>query len=82
MAQLRYFLLEPQARGKGLGHKLMDMALDFCRQKGYGHIFLQTCSDLLAARHLYKSYGFVLTDAHANLQWGEDILEERWEMDL
>jgi len=50
IAQLRYFLLEPEARGKGLGHKLVDMALMFCHDKGYTHIFLETISSLKTSK--------------------------------
>jgi len=81
-AQFRYYLLEPDMRGRGLGHKLIDMALNFCRQKGYQHVFLLTISAQKAARHLYKSKGFEITKTHKNPEWGKDVLEERWDLDL
>lgn len=81
-AQLRYFLLEPETRGRGLGHKLVDMALDFCREKDYKHVFLETISALETARHIYASKGFRITQSHKNPTWGKDILEERWDLDL
>lgn len=81
-AQLRYFLLEPQARGRGLGHRLVEAALDFCRGAGYRRMILYTVSSLLAARSIYKNHGFVLTQTHPNHDWGADVLEERWELDL
>lgn len=81
-AQLRYFLLEPQMRGKGLGHRLIKLALEFCRSKGYKHLFLETISVLQTARHLYKSHGFILTASHENPAWGDNILEERWDLAL
>ena len=81
-AQLRYFLIEPEMRGRGLGHRLVKMALDFCREKGYKHAFLETISSLKTARHIYKSHGFTLTSSHENPTWGENILEERWDLDL
>lgn len=81
-AQLRYFLLEPETRGRGLGHKLVDMALDFCRKKGYKHVFLETISSLKTARHIYASKGFKITQSHKNPTWGEGVLEERWDLDL
>lgn len=82
-AQLRYFLLEPETRGKGLGNKLVDTALDFCREKGYKHVFLETVSFLETARHIYSSKGFTLTQSHENTLWAKDILEEeRWDLDL
>jgi Transcriptional regulators len=81
-AQLRYFLLEPENRGRGLGHKLVDMALDFCRKKGYKRVFLETINFLETARHIYASKGFELTKTHKNPNWGEDVLEERWDLVL
>lgn len=81
-AQLRYFLIEPEIRGRGIGHKLVDTALDFCREKGYKHIFLETISFLETARHIYASKGFKLTHSHANPTWGKNVLEERWDLNL
>jgi ribosomal protein S18 acetylase RimI-like enzyme len=58
------------------------MALDFCRKKGYKHVFLETINSLKTARHIYQSHGFALTSSHKNFTWGESILEERWDLDL
>jgi DNA-binding MarR family transcriptional regulator/GNAT superfamily N-acetyltransferase len=82
IAQLRYFLIEPEIRGRGLGHRLVKLALDFCREKGYKHVFLETISSLKTARHIYKSHGFSLTTCHENPTWGKNVLEERWDLDL
>jgi len=49
-------------RGQGAGHKLLDMAVDFCKEKRYERVFLWTFSTLLAARHLYESKGFHITE--------------------
>ena len=81
-AQLRYYLLEPETRGKGVGHRLVDMALLFCQEKGYTHVFLETISALKTARHIYQSKGFKITATHKNPEWGNDILEERWDLML
>lgn len=81
-AQLRYFLLEPETRGRGLGHKLVDKALDFCQEKGYKRVFLETICFLEAARHIYASKGFKITRTHRNPSWGEDVIEERWDLVL
>lgn len=81
-AQLRYFFLESETRSRGLGNKLVDMALDFSKEKGYKHIFLETISILNTARHIYASKGFKITQTHKNTTWGNNILEERWDMDL
>ncbi len=81
-AQLRYFLLEPSVRGQGLGNRLVDSALAFCRSKGYRVVFLETISILEAARHIYAKHGFILTHTHENLEWGRGVTEERWELAL
>lgn len=81
-AQLRFFLLEPEARGKGIGKKLIENALEFCREKGYAHIFLKTISKLKTARHIYKSKGFQITQVQERPAWGKDVVDERWDMDL
>lgn len=81
-AQFRYFFLEPELRGLGAGHKLMDMALNFCREKNYKHVFLWTVSAQETARVLYKNAGFEITQTSKNEDWGVPVLEEKWELDL
>lgn len=81
-AQLRWFLIEPQMRGKGLGNILMKTAIDFCVEKEYKQVFLWTISILEAARHLYKRYGFTLTEVNEHDIWGEHLIEERWDLYL
>lgn len=82
-AQLRWFLIEPEMRGKGLGKQMVDMALDFCREKGYKHVFLLTLSMLKPARHIYSEHGFTLTDTKINDEWATyPIEEERWDLEL
>jgi GNAT superfamily N-acetyltransferase len=78
-AQLRFFFLEPEIRGLGAGRKLIDQAIDFCKERKYGCVFLWTFSTLIAARHLYGSKGFQITETNKNRDWGETVLEERWE---
>lgn len=80
-AQLRWFLVDPQYHGHGLGHKLMTAALDFCRERGYRHIFLWTADVLEAARHLYGKYGFVHVQDEPNYEWTDALItEERWDL--
>lgn len=82
LGQLRWFLIEPDYRGLGLGKRLMEAALDYCREKGFKSAFLWTVSELHAARHLYEVYGFSLTETKSHFLWGKDIVEERWDLDL
>lgn len=80
--QLRWFLIEPDIRGKGLGKQLMTTAIEFCKENNYSKVFLWTISNLKAARHLYKRYGFELTETSEHDIWGKHLIEERWDMQL
>lgn len=81
-AQLRWFLIEPEFRGCGLGHRLMTTAMEFCRQQGYNEIFLWTFKGLDAACHLYEQFGFILTEEKINTTWKNQLVEQRWEVNL
>ena len=82
-AQMRWFLIESEMRGRKLGRRLIQTALDFCKANGYRHVFLWTANILGAARHLYQSYGFALTETKPNDTWTQEpLLEERWDLDL
>ena len=81
-AQLRWFLIEPEFRGSGLGRTLVTKALEYCRQKNYRHVFLWTFKGLEAARHLYEEAGFTLTEEKGNDTWGPLLLEQRFDADL
>lgn len=81
-AQLRWFLVEPEIRGKGLGNKLIKTALSFCKEKGYQQVFLWTINFLEIARKLYKKYGFQLVDTLEHDIWGRKLREEYWILKL
>ena len=57
-AQLRWLLLHPEVRGQGIGRKLVEEALDFCRDAGYSSVFLWTVNTFPIAAKLYQSVGF------------------------
>lgn len=78
-AQLRWFLIEPEFRGVGLGRRLMDTAMDYCRQRAFRRVFLWTFQGLDAARHLYSSRGFVAMEEVENNTWAQRLIEERWD---
>lgn len=82
VAQLRLLLVEPKARGKGLGKRLIDECIDFSRQNGYRKIKLWTQSNLLEARHLYSKVGFKLVYEKPHTSFGHDLIEEIWELPL
>ena len=81
-AQLRWFLVDPSYRGTGLGGALLNQALEFARDQGYRSVFLWTVSKLEAAAVLYARAGFVRTEANAVRLWGEELMEERYELVL
>ncbi len=61
----------------------MKTLIDFSNKKGYKHILLWTVNILEAARHLYASYGFKLTESIKNTSWTNDVIfEERWDLYL
>ena len=81
-AQLRFFMLEPEMRQRGYGNRLMDMALDFCREKGYKKVFLLTITAQIIARHVYETHGFYKVASYDKSEWGDGVVEEKWEKDL
>ncbi|SIS14500.1 transcriptional regulator, MarR family with acetyltransferase activity [Peribacillus simplex] len=83
VAQLRWFVLNENYQGMGIGKKLMETALNFCKEQNYQHVFLWTVSTLETARHLYKKYNFRLTEEKPNEEWtGTKLIEERWDLNL
>lgn len=81
-AQLRWLILKPEDRGKGLGRMLVQLAVDFCRVSGYNEVFLWTVSELDAARYLYESMGFQLEASKENKIWGRVLVEEKYVLEL
>jgi len=82
VARLRLLLVDPKARGLGLGAKLVDECVRFARAKGYAKITLWTHSVLSAARHVYEGAGFKLTSSEPRRSWGKDVVAEFWDLDL
>ncbi|MFD1739479.1 GNAT family N-acetyltransferase [Bacillus salitolerans] len=83
VAQLRWFILDENYHGMGIGKKLMETAIHFCKEQGYKHIFLWTVNILDTARYLYKKYQFKLTEERPNHEWtGTKLIEERWDLNL
>jgi GNAT superfamily N-acetyltransferase len=82
VAQLRWFLVDPAARGQGLGKQLLHEAVQFCQEAGYETVILWTVAALKAAAHLYRLAGFRKVEAKSGNRWGVDVVEEKYELRL
>ena len=69
-------------RGKGVGNRLMDAAIGFCRSRGYRRVYLWTFDGLNAARHLYEKNGFRVAEQQKGTQWGREVNEQRFVLQL
>ena len=81
-AQLRWLLLHPELRGHGLGKRLVEDALAFCRECGYATVILWTEASLTTATTLYRRAGFARTETRTSAIWGAVRTEERYELRL
>ena len=82
VARIRLLLVEPKARGLGLGARLVDECIRFARRAGYKKITLWTHSVLAAARHIYEKAGFKLTRTERHKSWGRPVVSEHWDLEL
>jgi GNAT superfamily N-acetyltransferase len=82
VAKLRLLLVEPQARGVGLGGRLIDECVRFARQAGYRKITLWTQGELKSARRLYQKAGFLMMGRKSHHDFGSNSVAETWEMKL
>ena len=82
-AQLRWFLVHPAARGHGLGRRLLDEALLFCRARGYASVYLWTVTGLDASARLYTAAGFRLAAQTPFTDlWGVHLAEQQYDLTL
>jgi DNA-binding MarR family transcriptional regulator/GNAT superfamily N-acetyltransferase len=80
VARLRLLLVEPAARGLGIGKRLTDECIRFARECGYRRVTLWTHSVLIAARHIYRQAGFRLTSSEQRKSFGKDVVSEHWDL--
>ncbi|MEZ2223738.1 GNAT family N-acetyltransferase [Rhizobium sp. RCC_161_2] len=77
-AHLRWFIVDDDSRGTGLGRRLLSSALDFCDRGGFAETHLWTFRGLDAARWLYELHRFELIGERPGRQWGEDVMEQHF----
>ncbi len=82
VAKLRLLLVEPKARGLGIGKRLVEECIQFARQAGYKTITLWTQSILGAARHIYQQAGFRIVARQRNHSFGHALVAETWQLQL
>jgi DNA-binding MarR family transcriptional regulator/GNAT superfamily N-acetyltransferase len=82
VARLRLLLVEPAARGLGIGKGLVEHCIRFARRSGYRQIVLLTESTLKTAQHIYQNAGFRLVQERQHSEFGFPVIGQTWELDL
>ena len=82
VARIRLLLLDPRARGMGLGKRLVEECINFSRAKGYRRVTLWTHKELTAARAIYSKLGFVKTGEESHDDWVGKATSEFWDLEL
>ena len=80
MGRLRWLLLHPDLRGRGAGRALVEVSLDYARDRGFPGVFLTTIAGLDVAHHLYRKAGFELTSSAPVSKWGIETEEQRFDL--
>ena len=81
-SRLRWFIVSPRFHGGGIGKILLRKSIEFCKGTGHKRVYLWTFKGLESARYLYEREGFRLRKTHKVRQWGRDIEEQMFELNL
>jgi len=82
VAKLRLLILDPRARGQGIGKRLVEECIAHARKLGYKKLTLWTQRSLVAARGIYKQAGFKLVSTEPHNSFGVELVGEYWELKL
>jgi len=81
-ARLRWYIMRADARGQGLGRRMIEEAVEWTRAQGRSRLWLTTIAGLDASAHLYRSVGFEIFHEQDGNSWGGPAREQHWEMPL
>ena len=81
-AHLRWFIVTDALRGTGMGARLLDTAIAYCHKRSYSRVYLHTFEGLDAARRLYERSGFALVTQTKGAQWGTEVNEQKFVLEL
>ncbi|HBW36708.1 bifunctional helix-turn-helix transcriptional regulator/GNAT family N-acetyltransferase [Desulfosporosinus sp. BICA1-9] len=82
LVQLRWFILHPSVRRLGLGKTLLNEAINYCKERGYQKVFLETTKDRETAIKMYTKAGFRKVTEHDVKMWGKELVEQTYELNL
>jgi GNAT superfamily N-acetyltransferase len=79
-ARFRWFIVDPEYQGRGIGQRLLEEAVTFCRRANIRRLYLHSFAGLDAARHVYEKFGFVLREEKQDKTWGRTVTEQTFEL--
>ena len=80
--RLRWFIVDTCAHGRGIGKRLFQEAMDFCREKGFGAVYIWTVADLTASRNIYESFGFTVIHSEEDNRYSRPLTSLLMKLEL